>query len=201
MAAAGQDVHAAQFGLEDFSEFADGMPVLDEDDDEEMAKSYPGVAVILGSSHDLGTGTLFITTRCTAGLYGLLRLRLSVTCHVRFVLATVAHPTLHHANAGGSSGKVMLAADEGCMLTFRTSTCTPSPAISPPPGNLASTCSWSPAPQPLQTQLEQRLTTMKSSPLKCGLCLKIPPNVSHMGASAPDTFLLVCQGPSCAASA
>ena len=66
MAAAGHDVHAAQFGLEDFSEFTDGMPVLEEEDEEEMASSYPGVAVILGSSHDLGIGTLYITTRCTA---------------------------------------------------------------------------------------------------------------------------------------
>ncbi len=65
MAAAEQDIHAAQYGLEDFSDFSDGMPVLEEDDEEEMAKSYPGVAVILGSSHDLGTGTLFITTRCS----------------------------------------------------------------------------------------------------------------------------------------
>ncbi|CAL5227014.1 g9905 [Coccomyxa viridis] len=63
MAAAQQDIHAAHFGLEDFSDFSDGMPVLDEDDEEELANSYPSVAVILGSSHDLGTGTLFITTR------------------------------------------------------------------------------------------------------------------------------------------
>ncbi len=65
MAAAQQDIHAAHFGLEDFSDFSDGMPVLDEDDEEELANSYPSVAVILGSSHDLGTGTLFITTRCS----------------------------------------------------------------------------------------------------------------------------------------
>lgn len=70
MAAAQQDIHAAHFGLEDFSDFSDGMPVLDEDDEEELANSYPSVAVILGSSHDLGTGTLFITTRCSVSPQG-----------------------------------------------------------------------------------------------------------------------------------
>lgn len=69
MAAAEQDINAADFGLEDFSDFTDNMPVLDEDEEEELAKSYPGVAVILGSSHDLGSGTLFVTTRCVKGLY------------------------------------------------------------------------------------------------------------------------------------
>ncbi|CAK0786113.1 hypothetical protein CVIRNUC_009326 [Coccomyxa viridis] len=63
MAAALQDINAADFGLEDFSDFADGMPVLEEDEDEELAKSYPAVAVTLGSSHDLGSGTLYVTTR------------------------------------------------------------------------------------------------------------------------------------------
>ena len=63
MAAALQDINAADFGLEDFSDFADGMPVLEEDEDEELAKSYPAVAVNLGSSHDLGSGTLYVTTR------------------------------------------------------------------------------------------------------------------------------------------
>ena len=70
MAAAEQDVNAAQFGLEEFTDFSDGMPVLEEEDEEEMAKSYPSVAVILGSSHDLGAGTLFITTRYCACPHG-----------------------------------------------------------------------------------------------------------------------------------
>jgi len=61
--AAEQDIDAAEFGLEDFSDFTDGMPVLEEEEEEELAKSCPAVAVILGSSHDLGSGTLFITTR------------------------------------------------------------------------------------------------------------------------------------------
>ena len=72
MAAAEQDVIAAQYGLEDFTDFSDGMPVLEEEDEEEMAESYPSVAVILGSSHELGTGTLFITTRyitCSHGVF------------------------------------------------------------------------------------------------------------------------------------
>ena len=63
MTAALQDINAADFGLEDFSDFSDGMPVLEEDEDEELAKSYPAVAVTLGSSHDLGLGTLYVTTR------------------------------------------------------------------------------------------------------------------------------------------
>ena len=46
-----------------FQDFAEGMPVLEEEDEEELAKSCPAIAVILGSSHDLGSGTLFITTR------------------------------------------------------------------------------------------------------------------------------------------
>lgn len=61
MAAAEQDINAADFGLEDFTDFTDGMPVLEED--EELAKSFPSIAVILGSSHDLGSGTLFVTSR------------------------------------------------------------------------------------------------------------------------------------------
>lgn len=177
MAAAEQDIQAAQFGLEDFSSFSDGMPVLDEEDEEDLAKSYPAVAVILGSSHDLGTGTLFITTRYIRRHYDYLEGRptrgLRLVGHHHMPQALV-----QHRHAGGSSGKGMLAADEGCMLIFKTSTCTPSPAIRAPPGSPASTCSWSPAPQPSQTQLKGRLMTMKTSPLKCGLCLKTLLNVS-----------------------
>jgi len=50
------------FDLQRVAERApDGGPPLEED--EELAQAFPRVALVLGSGHDLGDGTLFITTR------------------------------------------------------------------------------------------------------------------------------------------
>ena len=52
-------------GLQRVAERApDGQPMLQ---DEELARSFPGVSLVLGDGRDLGAGALFITTR-----YGLL---------------------------------------------------------------------------------------------------------------------------------
>ncbi len=54
------------FGLQYVAERApDGGPPLEED--EELAQAFPRVALVLGSGHDLGDGTLFITTRRAPG--------------------------------------------------------------------------------------------------------------------------------------
>ncbi|KAK9824000.1 hypothetical protein WJX72_006891 [[Myrmecia] bisecta] len=54
---------AAAYGLHPFAEITDGQPVLDQEDDEALAGSYPQVSLVLGADLDQGPGTLFITTR------------------------------------------------------------------------------------------------------------------------------------------
>ena len=59
-AAAAPEAH----GLQRVAERApDGQPMLQ---DEELARSFPGVSLVLGGGCDLGAGALFITTRCPA---------------------------------------------------------------------------------------------------------------------------------------
>lgn len=56
-AAAAPEAH----GLQRVAERApDGQPMLQ---DEELARSFPGVSLVLGDGRDLGAGSLFITTR------------------------------------------------------------------------------------------------------------------------------------------
>ena len=60
-AAAAPEAH----GLQRVAERApDGQPMLE---DEELARSFPGVSLVLGDGRDdLGAGALFITTRYVA---------------------------------------------------------------------------------------------------------------------------------------
>ena len=56
-AAAAPEAHGLQRVAE---RAADGQPMLQ---DEELARSFPGVSLVLGDGRDLGAGSLFITTR------------------------------------------------------------------------------------------------------------------------------------------
>ena len=65
MAALPHSFSPEAFGLHWVSERApDGQPLLDEQDEEEVAQTFPRVSFVLGDGRDLGNGTLFITTRC-----------------------------------------------------------------------------------------------------------------------------------------
>jgi len=52
-----------KFGLQPYTDLEDGAPVLDADEGEELAKSFPSVSLVLGHNLDVGQGSLFITTR------------------------------------------------------------------------------------------------------------------------------------------
>ncbi len=74
MAAAQEAFSQEAFGLHCVSERApDGQPLLDEQDEEEVAQTFPRVSFVLGDGRDLGEGTLFITSRwaCFSWLFAL----------------------------------------------------------------------------------------------------------------------------------
>ena len=76
-------------GLQRVAERApDGQPMLE---DEELARSFQGVSLVLGDGRDLGAGSLFITTRC--GFLGVL-------WQAVHLLQLLTDPLI----AGGSSG-------------------------------------------------------------------------------------------------
>ena len=58
-----QDINPEAFGLSRFDEVEAGRPVLDSEEEEELAKEFPEVCFVLGDRLDQGHGTLFITSR------------------------------------------------------------------------------------------------------------------------------------------
>lgn len=63
MDGAGTDVSAESFGLTPHAQLEAGMPVLDADEGEELAKRFEAISLVLGNNLDLGRGSLYITTR------------------------------------------------------------------------------------------------------------------------------------------
>ena len=80
-------------GLQSVAERApDGQPMLQ---DEELARSFPGVSLVLGDGCDLGAGALFITTRRVVWLSGA---DTRVGCSVEFTqisLHAISSDTAH----------------------------------------------------------------------------------------------------------
>ena len=66
MTSSQQDINPEAFGLSRFDEVEAGRPVLDSEEEEEIAKEFPEVSFVLGDRLDQGQGTLFITSRCAA---------------------------------------------------------------------------------------------------------------------------------------